>query len=406
MLGLFRHRRVAALLSSYIDGQVTREERSVVEGHLPGCETCSRDLDELRQTASLMSGLAVLAPGRTYVLSSLSPQEAPARRPAYAFFAPGIAAAACAVLLVVIVSGQAAGVLVQSGGDEAMSQSSADAPMAASHDMLESQSDEPITADMAADDESFTTFGEEAASDEQVEEELALAKVAEVEVQQSSEVAAFEAFDEALSEALVESAAMEMPSEFLSDFEDAPAADEGDFMAMAPEYMAEESEEAGQVSSLEASARAAGSEEESSDDQEQPEADLTADVASVVDEDTGIEAADMAEESDEAGQMSSFDVSSDSAAPEEEALDDQEQPEAAITADAATVVDEDTGIEAADMAGAKLTPAVARSQPDAGAAQDDQAGGVELPLWQIEVGVGAIIALLLIAAYSAGRKRR
>ncbi len=342
MIGLFRHRRVAALLSSYIDGQVTREERSVVEGHLPGCETCSRDLDELRQTASLMSGLPVLAPGRTYVLSSLSPQETPARRSASAFFAPGIAAAACAVLLVVIVSGQAAGVLVQSGGDETMFESSADAPTTADHYVLESQSDEPITTDMAADDESFTTFGEEAASDEQIEDELALAKVAEVEVQQSSDIA--------MSEALEESMVMEMPSEFLSDFEDAPAADEGDFMAMAPEDMAEESEEAGQVSSLETSARAAGSEEESSDDQEQPEATLTADVA--------------------------------------------------------TVVDEDTGIEAAVMAEAELTPAVARSQPDVGAAQDEQAGGVELPLWQIEVGVGAVIALLLVAAYSTGRKRR
>ena len=402
MLGLFKHRRVAALLSSYIDGQVTREERRVVEGHLHGCETCSRDLDELRQTASLMSGLPVLAPGRTYVLSSLSPQETPARRSAYAFFAPGIAAAACAVLLVVIVSGQAAGVLVQSGGDEAMFESSADAPTAADHYMLESQADEQITVDMAADDESFTTFGEEAASDEQVEEELALAEVAEVEVQQSSEVAA----SEALSEALEESAAMEMPSEFLSDFEDAPAADEGDFMAMAPEDMAEESEEAEQVSSLEASARAAGSEEESSDDQEQPESALAADVATVIHEDTGIEAADMAEESEEAGQASSVEASARVAGSEEESSDDQEQPEADLTVDVASVVDEDTGIEAADMAGAELTSAVARSQPDVGAAQDDQAGGVELPLWQIEVGVGAVIALLLVAAYSTGRKRR
>ncbi len=391
------------LLSSYIDGQVTREERRVVEGHLPGCETCSRDLDELRQTASLMSGLAVLAPGRTYVLSSLSPQEAPARRSAYALFAPGIAAAACAVLLVVIVSGQAAGVLVQSGGDEAMFESSADAPTAADQDMFESQADEPMpedmAKDMAADYESLTTSGEEAVSDEQVvEEELALAKVVEVEVQQSSEVAA--------SEALEESAEMEMPSEFLSDFEDAPAADEGDFMAMAPEDMAGEPEEAEQVSSLEASARAAGSEEESSDDQPKPEAALTADVATVVDEDTGIEAADMAEESEEAGQASSFEASARVAGSEEESSDDQEQPEADLTADVATVVDEDTGIEAADMAEAELTPAVTRSQPDVGAAQDDQAGGVELPLWQIEVGVGAVLALLLIAAYSAGRKRR
>ena len=402
MLGLFRHRRVAALLSSYIDRQVTREERRVVEGHLPGCETCSRDLDELRQTASLMSGLPVLAPGRTYVLSSLSPQEAPARRPAYAFFAPGIAAAACAVLLVVIISGQAAGVLVQSGGDEAMFESSADAPTTADQDMFQSQADEPMPEDMAADDESFTTFGEEAASDEQVEEELALAEVAEGEVQQSSEVAA----SEALSEALEESAAMEMPSEFLSDSDDAPASDEGDFIAMDQEDMAEESEEAGQVSSLEASARAAGSEEKSSDDQEQPESALTADVATVVVEDTGIEAAYMAEESVEAEQVSSLEASARVAGSEEESSDDQEQPAAALTADVASVVDEDTGIKAADMAGAELTSSVARSQPDVGAAQDDQAGGVELPLWQIEVGVGAVIALLLVAAYSAGRKRR
>ncbi len=398
MLGLFRHRRVAALLSSYIDGQVTREERSVVEGHLPGCETCSRDLDELRQTASLMSGLPVLAPGRTYVLSSLSPQETPARRPAYALFAPGIAAAACAVLLVVIVSGQAAGVLVQSGGDEAMFESSADAPTTADHGMLESQPDEPITADMAADDESSTTFGEEAASDEQVEEELALAKVAEVEVQQSSDIA--------MSEVLEESAEMEMPSEFLSDAEDTPATEEIAVMAMAQEDTAEESKDAGQVSSLEASARAAGPEEKSSDDQEQPESALAADVATVVDEDTGIEAADMAEESEEAGQASSLEASARVAGSEGESSDNQEQPEAVLTADVATVVDEDTGIEAAVMAEAELTPAVARSQPDVGAAQDDQAGGVELPLWQIEIGVGAIIALLLIAAYSAGRKRR
>ena len=402
MIGLFRHRRVAALLSSYIDGQVTREERSVVEGHLPGCETCSRDLDELRQTASLMSGLPVLAPGRTYVLSSLSFQEAPARRPIYALFAPSIAAAACAVLLVVIVSGQAAGVLVQSGGDEAMFESSADAPTAPDQDMFDSQADEPMPADMAADYESFTTFGEEAASDEQLEEELALAEVAEVEVQQSSEVAASEAFDEALEE----SAEMEMPSEFLSGSEDAPATEEIAVMAMAQEDTAEESKDAGQVSSLEASARAAGPEEKSSDDQEQPEAALAADVATVVDEDTGIEAADIAEESEEAGQASSLEASARVAGSEGESSDNQEQPEAVLTADVATVVDEDTGIEPAVMAEAELTPAVARSQPDVGAAQDEQAGGVELPLWQIEVGVGAVIALLLIAAYSAGRKRR
>ncbi len=424
MLGLFRHRRVAALLSSYIDGQVTREERIVVEGHLPGCDTCSRDRDELRQTASLMSGLPVLAPGRTYVLSSLAPQEAPARRPAYALFAPGIAAAACAVLLVVIVSGQAAGVLVQSGADKAMFESSADAPMAADHDMFESQADEPMTEDMAADYESFTTFGEETASDEQVEEELARVKVAEEE-----------------------SAEMEMTSEMQAESEEMLAPEEFAVMALAQDDMAEESDEASQLSSLEVSARDVGSEEDASDDQDQPEAALTADVTTVVVEEAAsdgqveeeLELAkvaeeesaemempseiqaeseemlaseelavmalaqeDMADEAEEAG----LEVSARDAGSEEDASDDQDQPEAALTADAAAVVDEEAVIEEEEMAGARLAPSVARPQPDEGTAEVGLYGRVELPLWQIEVGVGAVLVLLLIAAYSAGRKRR
>lgn len=114
MLGLLTHRRVAGLLSSYIDGQVTSAERRLIEGHLPGCDRCSKELDELRRTVSLMGTLPELTPGRSYVLSSAH-RPAPARRSALPLWAPGIAAAACAVLLAVVISGQAVGVLVQSG---------------------------------------------------------------------------------------------------------------------------------------------------------------------------------------------------------------------------------------------------------------------------------------------------
>ena len=130
MLGLFKHRRVAGLLSSYIDGQVSRAERRLIEDHLAACDACSRELDELRRTVALLGGLPELRPGRSYALSS-APQEAPARRPAFSLWAPGIAAAACAVLLVVVISGQAAGVLVQSGGYGEESESYADAPAVA-----------------------------------------------------------------------------------------------------------------------------------------------------------------------------------------------------------------------------------------------------------------------------------
>ena len=157
MLGLFKHRRVSGLLSSYIDGQVSPGERRLIEDHLPSCDSCSGELDELRQTISLLGSLPELRPGRSYVLSSAH-QDAPVRRPALGFslWAPGIAAAACAVLLVVVISGQAAGVLVQSGGFGAEPEAYADEPLAA-------DSPEPMSFDDMAEESSF--IAEEVAMD-------------------------------------------------------------------------------------------------------------------------------------------------------------------------------------------------------------------------------------------------
>ena len=79
MLGLFKHRRVSGLLSSYIDGQVSPAERRLIEDHLTSCDSCSGELDDLRQTISLLGSLPELRPGRSYLLSSAH-QDAAERR--------------------------------------------------------------------------------------------------------------------------------------------------------------------------------------------------------------------------------------------------------------------------------------------------------------------------------------
>ena len=148
MIGLIRHRRAARLLSSYIDGQVTPAERGAVEKHLGTCDGCTDELAELIRTASLMSGLSVLEPASSYALSS-PPAKAAGGRPSLALWAPGIAAAACAVFLAVVVSGQAAGLLVQSGGSSDMFDSYADSPVAARDAPMAAASQDAAPEEMA-----------------------------------------------------------------------------------------------------------------------------------------------------------------------------------------------------------------------------------------------------------------
>ena len=211
MLGLFKHRRVARLLSGYIDGQVSPAERRVIEDHLRTCDACSRDLDELRRTASLLGGLPELRPGRIYMLSS-QPQTAPPRRPAFSLWAPGVAAAACAVLLVVVISGQAAGVLVQSGGFGEESESYADAQAAADAPEL-TAFDEPAEEDSALAGTVMREAASAGAEDAIKPEEQEVMEAAVLESDADVEAEAMEAmsFDDSslTAEAVAEEAAFE-----------------------------------------------------------------------------------------------------------------------------------------------------------------------------------------------------
>ena len=103
-----KHRRVRALLSAYLDGQVSPQERGLVKAHLPGCDDCRRYLEELRATVSLVRALPPVTPPRSFALA-----QAPAHRvepPLFAWAAP-LATATAAGLFALLVLGEVAGLV-------------------------------------------------------------------------------------------------------------------------------------------------------------------------------------------------------------------------------------------------------------------------------------------------------
>ena len=298
MIGLIRHRRAARLLSSYIDGQVTPAERGAVEKHLGTCDGCTDELAELIRTASLMSGLSVLEPASSYALSS-QPGSVPSDRPSFALWAPGIAAAACAVFLAVVVSGQAAGLLVQSGG---------------SGDMFESDADSPVSA------------------------------------------------------------------------RDAPMAAAS--QDAAPEEMAEEMAEKTEMFSTQDEAATLSEPETSAQDREEAEPEVTMMAA----DDFEAMAFESALSTDQDAEIA-MEVADTARAAEDKAV---EPPGAASKLELEPVV-------ASDPASEETAAGLAEADGQSTEAGTD---GVSLPLWQIEVGVGAALVLLVIAAYFARWRRR
>jgi hypothetical protein len=101
------HEYVGQRLSSYLDDQLSEEERARVEDHLHACERCRRDLRTLRWTTGLLRETPALEVPRSFVLreADLAPQRAaPAWRSPFAL---RWATAVVAVLLVLVVAGDA-----------------------------------------------------------------------------------------------------------------------------------------------------------------------------------------------------------------------------------------------------------------------------------------------------------
>jgi hypothetical protein len=59
---------VTELLSPYLDGQTSPDEKAAVEAHLPGCDACRSDLADLRALRSLLSQLPAAPAPRSFAL--------------------------------------------------------------------------------------------------------------------------------------------------------------------------------------------------------------------------------------------------------------------------------------------------------------------------------------------------
>jgi hypothetical protein len=106
------HGYVQELLSAYLDGELTAQEKAAVERHLRECAACRRDLLTMRQTVELLRGLPELPLPRNFILGPAQVREGAARRPArprpagfpWAYPLLGGATALVAMLLVVVLA--------------------------------------------------------------------------------------------------------------------------------------------------------------------------------------------------------------------------------------------------------------------------------------------------------------
>ena len=132
-----RHAGVRALLSSYIDGEVSAAESRRVERHLAGCDECAAELESLRATTMLLGRLPLLDAPRSYALTPVDVADAPRLTGlpgliSIAALARGFAPMGAAALALVLIVGVALIVMRGIGGEyQAAAPAPAAAPMAA-----------------------------------------------------------------------------------------------------------------------------------------------------------------------------------------------------------------------------------------------------------------------------------
>ena len=122
------HSRIRALLSSYVDGEVSDAEARRVEEHAESCSACRDELDSFTATVELVRALPELELPRSFELTGL-PEAEP--RVSLGVWAPRLATSVAGLLLVAVIAADFAGTLVQSGGFDAESmEMQSDAPPA------------------------------------------------------------------------------------------------------------------------------------------------------------------------------------------------------------------------------------------------------------------------------------
>jgi hypothetical protein len=202
LLGIRRHERLQTLLSSYVDAQVTPAEAARVESHLTGCEECQRDLDNMRATVGLLRAMPELQPSRSFYLTA---EPEPIRRSWAVQWGGTLATAAAAAVFITLIAGDMTGLFEQTGlgvRNEATSDAStavqaelavtaddaADAPVMAAAAIAEPETESvaaPQAASASAQDDSASSAEAPASADmgEPDTESAAAPQVASVSAQ-------------------------------------------------------------------------------------------------------------------------------------------------------------------------------------------------------------------------------
>lgn len=113
MLMISKHTKLRALLSSYLDGEVSEAEARDLERHLETCASCRGELEGLRATVGLLRQLPQLAVPRSFRL-----RETPGSTRAGSSWAwpTRLATSMAALLFIALLAGDAIGLFTQAGG--------------------------------------------------------------------------------------------------------------------------------------------------------------------------------------------------------------------------------------------------------------------------------------------------
>lgn len=63
-----RHKKIKALLSTYLDDELIEKEKDLVDRHLATCGSCRQEMDSLRVTVDLIKKMPLVSPGRSFLL--------------------------------------------------------------------------------------------------------------------------------------------------------------------------------------------------------------------------------------------------------------------------------------------------------------------------------------------------
>ncbi len=86
------HAQAQAMLSAYVDGELTARDQQLVEGHLIHCDACVGDLHTLRYTKSLLAKAPMPRLPRSFVIRQVDLEDRPVAVPRRVFgLRPGLA---------------------------------------------------------------------------------------------------------------------------------------------------------------------------------------------------------------------------------------------------------------------------------------------------------------------------